>query len=539
MLKRYQNYERTISIQEAFFYGFFFLLSVTKGLGFYEWQKVFILLVIPALILGFLKVLFTPYTKGQAVVVTLVLLLTAVVFWQSHQIAVFFVVFTVLGMKGMSVKKVLHLAVWVWTVCSILLSVVSFFRLEHTVYRVHAKLGLGHIFRWSLGFTHPNLLHITYLFLCALAILKLEERYGWKSYFLLMLGNLAVFFYSISYTGFGIVALLLTCGLYVRLRPRFCLLEKLLANLVLPVCLALSFVLPFFLYDHPLCGYVQRLNFILNTRIWLAEQFLRSEYTSLFGANVSKVVKSSMNMDCSYIWCYINYGLFFTVVILLGYLCLQFYETHKQRTGELVVLVCFFAAGWTEQLLFNTSFKNITLLFLGELLFLQKEGKAEYSLLFLIPEKFREITIPFAGLPDKLFPEARAVCKAHKSRVCICVAAGAVLGLLLCLLLYREPVGYLVPRSYTDGQIAMEEAVYLESADDADWSGYRILNYKDAETPMQIISGKAIWLETARYYLGSVLIGGVVGAFAAILWNMRKRRRKAAMAVTEISGYDA
>ncbi len=539
MLKRYQNCEMTISIQEAFFYGFFFLLSVTKGLGFYEWQKVFILLVIPALILGFLKVLFTPYTKGQAAVVALVLLLTAVVFWRSHQIAVFFVVFTVLGMKGMSVKKVLHLAVWVWTSCSIILSVVSFFRLEHTVYRVHAKLGLGHIFRWSLGFTHPNLLHITYLFLCALAILKLEERYGWKTYLLLMLGNLAVFFYSISYTGFGIVALLLTGGLYVRLRPRFCLLEKLLANLVLPVCLSLSFVLPFFLYGNPLCGYVQKLNEILNTRIWLAEQFLRSEYTSLFGANVSRVVKSSMNMDCSYIWCYINYGLVFTVVILLGCFCLQVYETHKQRTRELVVLVCFFVAGWTEQLLFNTSFKNITLLFLGELLFLQKEGKAEYSLLFLIPEKFREITIPFAGLPDKLFSEARAVCMAHKSRVCICAATGAVLGLLFCLLLYREPVGYLVPRSYTDGQIAMEEAVYLESADDADWSGYRILNYKDAETPMQIISGKAIWLETARYDLGSVLIGGVVGAFAAILWNMRKRRGKAAMAVTEISGYDA
>ncbi len=539
MLKHNSKYEIKISVQEFFFYGFFFLLSVTKGLGFYEWQKVFILLVIPALILGFLKVLFTPYTKSQAAVVISVLLLTAVVFWRSHQIAVFFVVFTVLGMKGMSVKKVLHLAVWVWTVCSILLSVVSFFRLEHTVYRVHAKLGLGHIFRWSLGFTHPNLLHITYLFLCALAILKLEERYGWKSYFLLMLGNFLVFFYSISYTGFGIVALLLTGGLYVRLRPRFCLLEKVLANLVLPICLALSFVLPFFLNDHPLCGYVQKLNFMLNTRIWLAQQFLQSEYTSLFGADVSKVVKSSMNMDCSYIWCYINYGLVFTVVILLGCFCLQIYETHKQRTGELVVLVCFFAAGWTEQLLFNTSFKNVTLLFLGELLFLQKEGKTEYSLLSLIPERFREIAIPFAGLPDRLFLEVRAVCKAHKSRVRICTAAGTVLGLLLCLLLYREPAGYLVPRSYTDGQIAIEEAVCLERTDDPVWSEYRILSYKDAETPMQIISGKAISLETARYALGAALIGGMFGAVCVILWHMRKWKKKSAAAVTEISGYDA
>ena len=83
------------------------------------------------------------------------------------------------------------------------LSAVSFFFLEYTVYRVHAKMGLGHIFRWSLGFTHPNILHITYLMLCALIILKMEERYGLKQYVILMLGNLLVFFYSISYAGFG------------------------------------------------------------------------------------------------------------------------------------------------------------------------------------------------------------------------------------------------------------------------------------------------------------------------------------------------
>lgn len=525
-----------MSIQEAFYYGFFILLSVTKGFGFYEWQKLFILLVIPALILGLLKILFTPYTKIQAVFVALLLFLTALVFWRSHQIAVFFVVFTVLGMKGMSLKKVLHLAVWVWTVCAVLLLVISFFRLEHTVYRVHAKLGLGHIFRWSLGFTHPNLLHITYLFFCALIILTLEERYGCKAYLLLMLGNFLIFFYSISYTGFGIVVLLLTGGLYVRLRPRFCLAEKILVNLVLPVCLTLSFVLPFFLYDNPFCGYVQQLNFKLNTRIWLAEQFLRSEYTSLFGADVSRVVKSSMNMDCSYIWCYINYGLVFTAVILLGYFWLLLYETHKQRTRELVILVCFLAAGWTEQLLFNTSFKNITLLFLGELLFLQREGTAEYSLLSLIPERWREITIPFAELPDRLFLTARAVCSAHKNRVRICAAAGALLGLLFCLLLYREPMGYVVPRSYTDGQD--ETSVYLEGAEDPAWEGYRILNYRDEKTPMQIVSGKAVKLETARYYLGSVLLGGLFGAAAVIFWNMRGWQRKRIMSISEISGYD-
>ena len=545
-MEQYRQCEKTITIQEACYYGFFILLSLAKGLGFYEGQKLFYLLVLPALALGFLKICLSSYTKRQAVLQILLMALVAVVYFESRQIAIFFVAFTVLGMKGMSMKKVLHLAVWVWTICAIGISVFSFFRLEHTVYRVHAKLGLGHIFRWSLGFTHPNILHITYLMLCALMIYEMGDRYGFKQYALLMAGNFLVFFYSVSYTGFGIVAVLLTGCLYVRLRPRFCFAEKLLVNLVLPVCLLLSFVLPFFLYDYfsliylfgmPMVGiWTHKLNNLLNTRIWLAEQFLKSGYTSLFGTDVSQVVNASMNMDCSYIWCYINYGLVFTVVIMLGYFALFFYDTRKQRTRELVILSCFLAAGWTEQLLFNSSFKNVTLIFLGELLFLQKEGKAEYSLLFLIPKRWREVTVPLAELPDKFLEAVCAAGRAHKRKVYAVAMVGGLLGILLCALLYREPEGYVVQRFYTDAQ--EETSVYLESEDDPAYEGYRVMNYLDAQTPMQIVSGKAVKLETVRYYVGSALLGGILGAAAAVLWHLMRWRGKRTMAVTEISGYD-
>lgn len=535
-MERIREYEKTITLQEACYYGFFVLLSLAKGLGFYEGQKLFYLLVVPALALGFLKILVTPYTKRQAVLQVLFLALTAVIYYESRQLAIFFVAFTVLGMKDISVKKVCHIALWVWSVCAVALSLVSFFFLEHTVYRVHAKLGLGHIFRWSLGFTHPNILHITYLMLCALIIWELEEKYGFKQYVLLMIGNLLVFFYSISYTGFGIVAVMLTGCFYIKFRPRFCFLEKALANLVLPVCLFLSFVVPFYLSWNPYSGIVQRINFMLNTRIWLAEQFLKSEYRSLFGADVSRIVKSSMTLDNSYVWCYINYGLVFTVIIIIGYFALLFYDTYKQRTRELVILVCFLAAGWTEQLLFNTSFKNITLLFLGAFLFLQKEGQQEYCLFPRLAERWSRVTVPFSGLPDRFFLRARTVYRTHRGRVLGAVAAGAVVGGLLCAVLYQEPAGYVVQRFYTDG--LEETSVYLESEEDAAYEGYRVMNYKDAETPMQIVSGNAVKLETARYYVGSALIGGLLGAAAAILWYTGGLRRKSVVAVTEISGYD-
>lgn len=140
---------------------------------------------------------------------------------------------------------------------------------------------------------------------------------------------------------------------------------------------------------------------------------------------------------------------------------------------------------------------------MGELLFLQKEGVAEYSLLFLMPERWREVTVPFVKLRDAFWAAARTACRRYHGKIYACAAGGAFMGVLLCALLYRAPEGYIVPRFYTDAQA--ETSVFLESGEDPDYEGYRIMNYKDAETPMQVVSGKAVKLETARYYVGSAV----------------------------------
>lgn len=512
----------TITWEEACYFGFFILLSITKGLGFYEGQKLFVLLVIPALILGFAKIIISSYTKRQLVMQIFFLLLTAVVYYNSRELGIIFLSFTVLGMKNISVRKIFHVGLWVWSVCAVCLSIFSFFRLEHTIYRVHAKMGLGHIFRWSLGFTHPNILHITYLALCAFILYELGDNYKFRHFIYLMAGNVLVFLYSVSYTGFGIVTVLLMGCLYVQFRPSFCIVEKMLANLVLPVCLVFSFVLPFYINYHIISPFVQKLNFLLNTRIWLAEQFLKSEYRSLFGADISGVVKSSMTLDNSYVWGYINYGLIPFVIIMLGYFALLFYNTHKQKTRELVILVCFLGAGWTEPLLFNTSFKNITLIFLGAFLFMQKEGAKEYSL-FSIGKK--AVEVPFAAWPDNIVAGVRQIRTSRKKQLISMVAAGALMGAVLCGVIHREPAGYVVQRFYTDG--LEETSVYLESAEDPAYEGYKVMNYKDADTPMQIVSGKAVKLETVRYYVGSVLIGGFAGTVIGLAFGVKKVTMKA------------
>ncbi|MBQ6807032.1 MAG: hypothetical protein IJO97_06340 [Lachnospiraceae bacterium] len=508
---------KKITIEEILFFAFFILLSITKGLGFYEGQKMFQLLILPAFVCAVLKIAISSYTKRQWITQVILLALTALVYYESREKGILFMMFLILGMKNISVKKVFHVGLWVWSVCAIVLSITSFYRLEDTIYRVHSKMGMGHIFRWSLGFTHPNILHITYLALCAFIVYELAEKYHFKHFVLLMIGNVLVFFFSISYTGFGIVAILLVGMLYVKIRPKFCLLEKMAVNMILPAIMVVSFVLPIILYT----PWVQKLNFMLNTRLYLARQFLVPEYMSLFGVRIADVVQSSMTMDNSFIWGFINYGIIPFVLLMLAYFVLIANYSWKQKTRELVIIICFMGAGFTEPLLFNTSFKNITLVFLGELLFRQKEGAKEYC---LFPQLQKEVELPFGAFVEQIWLRVKNVWKSYKKQLAAGVLVGAVLGGVLCGIFYTVPEGYVVQRFYTDG--LHETSVYLESEDDVAYEGYKVMNYVDAETPMQVIDGKAVTLETARYYVGSIIIGGFVGwllATSGLFWKARKR----------------
>lgn len=508
--------ETKLTLEEALYFGFFIILSIVKGLGFYDGQKIFLLLILPAFFCALLKILISPYTGRQWMTQILLLFLTMLVYYCSREKGILFMMFTILGMKNISVKKILHIGLYVWSICAVVLSLASFTRLEHTIYRVHDKMGMGHIFRWSLGFTHPNILHITYLVLCALIIYELSERYGLKTFVLLMLGNVLVFLYSVSFTGFAITTLLLAGELYVSFRPKFCFVEKAALNLVLPFCLLISFVLPIVMYTSSFTAEIQQLNFLLNTRLWLAKQYLVPECVSLFGLKMADLTQGSLSIDNSYVWGFINYGIVPFVLLIVSYLVLTVDYSRKQKTRELVMIAAFLAAGFTEPLLFNTSFKNITLVFLGELLFRQKEGAEEYSILPALRRKMERLFEVYYAKAAKIWwlqPESyeplKGVWKSYKKQISAGIGVGMVLGLLLCAMLYKEPKGYIVQRFYTDE--LYETSIYLESAEDADYAGYRVMNYLDADTPMQIVDGKAVTLETVRYYTGSALIGAFAG----------------------------
>ena len=83
-------------------------------------------------------------------------------------------------------------------------------------------------------------------------------------------------------------------------------------------------------------------------------------------------------------------------------------------------------------------------------------------------------------------------------------------------------------RFYTDA--TEKTSVYLESEQDPAYEGWKVMNYLDSEDPMQLVQGKAVVLETVRYYMGSAMIGaflvGVAGTVYFAFAGKDERRKK-------------
>ena len=110
---------------------------------------------------------------------------------------------------------------------------------------------------------------------------------------------------------------------------------------------------------------------------------------------------------------------------------------------------------------------------------------------------------------DVFFSLAQSLWASCRRRIIAGIAAGAVIGTVMCATLWSAPKGYIVPRVNTDW--VEKTYVCLESAEDPLYEEYQVMNYLDADTPMQIVEGRAVMLEAARYYVGSLLTGGLAG----------------------------
>jgi len=470
-----------------------------KGIGLYDGQPAYKILLLLALAAWAGKMAATLYTVKEAAWITALLLLAVCVYRISGEKGALIYILMLTGLKDIPMERLMKVGLVCWGVSFVGMTAAYAAPFLDGPFKVHEKYGMGMVIRWGLGYSHPNVLHISYFALAVFIVLVFRKNFSWKMAAGLMAGNLLVFLYSLSSTGVLLVTAYLVLNLYWLYRKKLGKAEQILIQLVLPVFLIYSLLAPV-LTQGELFAFLDKLT---NTRLRLAKHFLTTQPVTLFGTRLADIITDKLTMDNSYVFAFVTYGLVLFGLLMAGYFILIRRFCRQQKGMELSVILSSLFAGLTEPFLFNTSFKNMSLLFFQELLFdAKKEGKLGIRYLAEL-----EITLPFScvkkGVP---------VIRSQKQHAVFCgvLLAGFLAGAFLWQTTAQVPSYIAAVRKDCDIK-DNRESVFFEDEEMIETQNGRAVGYVDETTEMVVYSGNIVRLEHMR----DMLFCGLFMAFLA------------------------
>lgn len=523
MRSRKEGKELHFRIDELFYYLFIAVLMGAKGIGLTEGQKLFTFCLLLAGLCWAVKMCLTGYSWKEWLLTALLMCLSFVIWRRTGEKAVIAAFMVIMGMKGIPLKRLMKVCLAVWGVTFVFSLARGLLGIYEGVVVVHEKLGLGPIIRYSLGYTHPNVLHVTYFIIIMLFIYAFRptgRKLIWTAV-LLFMGNLYIFLYSISYTGMIIVSAYLLMILYFDLRKRLNLLEKGLSVLFVLFCMVFPIAGPFILTGKAFNFF----NSLLSTRFELVYNIFHDNQVSLFGTSVMSSEGARLSLDSSFAYMLMYYGIIAFLLIVGLYLYSLYYCLLKNMLQETAILLGTALAGVTEQFLFNLSFKNIALFILGYALFsgiLKTEGgKGKMERVgFLLSRSEKGVSVP---VPAAFYAGKTALHRIWKEKKGRILACGCVCALLMTAgwMAFGEKTEYVLVEKWATDYRGDEEFVMTEEvlsdrmphirvgSISQDCRGYRF-------------EGNAIIMERARC-ITSALVWGFLDGFvlmsAVQLWK--------------------
>ena len=514
-----------IPISELFYFGYIVILFFAKGIGLYDGQPIFRIILVFALICYVGKMVMTEFSIKEFLIVGILLAIGATTYLVSGEKGALIYILMVTGLKNIPLLRIFKVAFITWTLSFGGMVLLTVTHIIESPFKIHDKFGFGFLIRWGLGHSHPNVLHISYLTFVMLAVYLIGKQFNLKWFILLMIGNIYILLYSLSSTGFVVVCLYLALNLYWFYRKEFSLIEKVLVNAVLPGCLLLSFAAPLVLSGRAF----DIVNRIVNTRLNLSRHFLTTTPASFFGTRTSEITSHWLTMDNSFVFAYVAYGAVLFVIIVLAYILIIHHYIKAKKGTELSLILATLVAGITEPFLFNLSFKNLSLFFFGELVFENKAEKSQKSVYFL-PKKIRDASLSFNIDVAFINKKWEDLCSLYRSNRLRIITFSTVIGLvvaILCGLLMPLPDAYMAPRRYCDDPIGADW-IYLESVEQAEAENIKVLAYIDNETVMHKFTGNIVGLERVRGTVTSGLLSGIFCSTVYLIilsWKTKGRNR--------------
>lgn len=511
-----------ICLGELLYYLFWSIMLAAKGLGLYEGMLSYNIALLISFFCIAIKLLLEKHTIDELLIEGALLLLGGIIYIITFDKAPLINIMLVIGLKNVPIRRVLKIGLIVWTACFSWRAILEVTGISTGLALVHEKMGLGPIIRWSFGYPHPNVLHISYAVLTAfiLYFVKCNGKRYLALLGLLFLGNCYVFLYSVSYTGVILVTIFLGISCYFKMRKQFSKYEKILMQCVLPFCVGISIIAPLIIDTSGIVRKIgELLNKIVNNR-FLASSVYLSDGLAPFGKNLS-IRGLSFALDSSYVGLLVNDGWVIFIIVITAYFFTIKKFVKEDKRKELAIILSFLIVGISEPFLFNTSFKNISLLFLGEFLFqwICSKKKNEFGLAWTtIHCQLRFRKDKFQICINKFIKQV----KENKSELTVIMVACGIIASIIFLIIVPKPDAVYIAVGNTD--CAPREEFFLDQSKlPIDFNG-RILEYQGADNPMYCFSGTLIQIEMLRGIISWFLLGGIFSSaiYIIILMILKK-----------------
>lgn len=506
------RYKKKIYIQKLLFYIFWSALLLTKGLGFSEGEKVFYISFSVAIVAVAGKIIATKYSIQQfALYISLILIgiLSTVI---SKELGTVINILIVVGCCQVPIKELEKLSLTLWEAVFAIQAILVGTGIRSQIFKIHRKFG-KYIVRWSLGFTHPNVFHISYFILSAFYLL-VKHPHGKnriRSSIYILLGNILIFMYSASITGFLIV------NLYVILSYIF---DKGVPKkrLIITVITLIPIACASFAIFGPLLIKGNAFDIIdkfVSTRFSLSRYFLTTQNIGPFGTYQFNLPDRSYTLDSSYLYSLFHQGYIICIAYIITLSILTYFLIKTNRSEELAITLTCAVAGITEQFLSNSSFKNITLIFIAEMIYDYFNNK--HIVKISVINITKSIEIPDAY---KYMEYIHIKRNALKKRLLLVQCTAFIIGLIGYMAfvpkpnyIYASPWDCDLKEENDATRYVYYEQLDTKSADFHDW----VMSNSDADGKLYDFSGFTVEYE---YYRRAIALGIAVATISYLTENI-------------------
>lgn len=523
-----------ISLAEIMYLCYFAVMLGAKAIGLYEGQTAYNVCLVIGAVFFALKILFTKHSVKEYVAIFLILLLGVLVYRQSGEKSLLICFTMMLGMKGVSDRRIFKVGSIIWITSFVTMYVLAVVGVIPEYASTMLRAGWPTVLRHSLGYPHPNSLHASYFVLVVFVLYLCKDLS--KSYLsavsvALFLGNLYVFMYSLSRNGFIITCVYILFNAYMFFRTKRTKLENALIMALLPIGLIFILLLPLITSGEVF----ESLNRHLAGRFEFTRYYLTYQPLRLFGIESIPTPQNTYVyvIDSSYVYLIFRLGLvaFFLVIAMMLF---TLYDALKNdRRAEVALLLSFYLYGIIELYLFNQSYKNFTFIFIGMWFFrcLQKKPAKEFS---VVGNKDLYLTLGNGNTERYPIVPANVWLVSVLSLIIV-----GVLTSLIYVTFIPTPNDIYLPRAEEmdsgDGvptYLTEEEVAQLRK------EGNIIRGYVDENTPVYRMQSKSVAkVEHIRFVFSYGLWAGSI-AFLAVLISFLIRSRLRALSRNKTVGED-